>query len=268
MTMVNVDVAHGAEFDLTDELVVAKFRTLAESGYFDGGHGGPPCSTWSVVRFKPGGPGPLRFRDSPWGRDELSPQDQRRVDDANRILVATMMILKAIVKSGGFASLEHPRDPGTHPYPSIWNLSIMQNWEEECGMERTHFLQCMWGCMAPKATTITSNVPGISDLCVPCNHTRHLQKLHGVDASGKFRSRTTQAYPTQLCQKIASVFIASFKNDEERGANRLLDDAYLDHVITKMDDMTTTEITLSSPSPRKTHQMTMGIPDNFLRAQG
>jgi hypothetical protein len=190
------------------------------------------------------------------------------VDDANRILVATMMILKAIVKSGGFASLEHPRDPGSDPYPSIWNLSLMKEWEEECGMVRTHFLQCMWGCMAPKATTITSNVPGISDLCVACNHTRHLQKLHGVDASGKFRSRMTQAYPTQLCRKIASVFIASFKNDEERGADRLLDDAFLDHVITTIDDMTTTEINMPRTPTWASLQATTGIPDNFLRAQG
>jgi hypothetical protein len=38
---------------------------------------------------------------------------------------------------------------------------------------------------------------------IPCNHKRHDATLCGVDASGHFRTRVAQAYPSQMCKKLA-----------------------------------------------------------------
>ena len=51
-------------------------RVLTEDicqGLVDVVIGGPPCSTWSRLRYRPNGPPPVRSRDSLWGFQQLPP---------------------------------------------------------------------------------------------------------------------------------------------------------------------------------------------------
>ena len=95
-------------------------------GFFHTVVAGPPCSTWSKARFNLlfGGPRPLRTRSQPWGRTDInmSTAETRQLNIATKLLINTLRIMTGIAKAGGTYILEHPRDPGGPPYPSIWDL--------------------------------------------------------------------------------------------------------------------------------------------------
>ena len=151
--VVNVDLGFGKHFDLTDEVNVKRLIILA-SHDGDGGHAGPSCSTWSRVRFRPGGPPPLRFRWCLWGRPDLHVRDAEKVAKGNCLLLSSLRILEAIAPRGP-VTLEHPADPGCPPYPSIFLTTEVQDWERRIGAVRVTFPQCQWGCPALKETTLT-----------------------------------------------------------------------------------------------------------------
>ncbi len=65
LLVLSVDLANDPEWDLTSPSTFDKLRELVVEGLIDAVLGGPPCSTWSRLRFRPGGPRPLRFRKLP-----------------------------------------------------------------------------------------------------------------------------------------------------------------------------------------------------------
>ena len=91
---------------------------------------GPPCETWSVVRFQAlegrSGPRPLRLREAPWGVRGLSAQEQKQVNVGNLLLRTTMRFLAAAVVSNVCAVMEHPICPSWEPRAaSSWRLEEM-----------------------------------------------------------------------------------------------------------------------------------------------
>ena len=56
---------------------------------------------------------------------------------------------------GGVSGLEHPKDPGCEPYPSIWVLSLVVEMLKYINAVVVNFPQCMLGASALKLTTIT-----------------------------------------------------------------------------------------------------------------
>eukprot|EP00974_Lingulodinium_polyedra_P055989 5384280-Lingulodinium_polyedra.AAC.1 len=68
---------------------------------------GPPCSTWSRARWNPlpggGGPRPLRTRDEPWGRSDLSlsAREAEKLLLGSQLLRSTMAAADALVLAGG-----------------------------------------------------------------------------------------------------------------------------------------------------------------------
>ena len=110
---ISCDLATDSRWDLGNRNTAHELLSLAES-FVDVAGGGPPCSTTSRARHnkKMPGPRPLRFRDSFWGRSDLTLSEQSRVAEANRIWLNTLMIFEAISLRGGAHFWEHPADPG------------------------------------------------------------------------------------------------------------------------------------------------------------
>ena len=92
-------------------------------GLLDGILGGPPCSTWSRLRFLPDGPRPLRLRWSLWGIKGLTSAEHQRITEANILLVNFLSLAEALSVRGGLCLLEHPSDPEEDPYPSRTSLT-------------------------------------------------------------------------------------------------------------------------------------------------
>jgi hypothetical protein len=199
----NVDVGFGEEGDLTQDRVVRRVVAQVDAGVYHGGHGGPPCASWSKVRWLPGGPGPLRDRARPWGLPNITDRDKLKVKAANALLLACLLILQALWRYGSSGTLEHPADPGRPPFPSIWNLEIFHDMVETYSLDVVTFAQCHWGCVAQKMTTIAGKACDLKDFDIPCTHKKHEASLCGVDATGHFRTRVAQAYPSAMCKKLA-----------------------------------------------------------------
>ena len=125
-----------------------------------------------------------------------------------------MSILESVAGSGGLISNEHPKDPGRDPYPSTWDLSEMKRIETKLRLERVIFPQCMWGQVSRKDTCISSNLKGIQELDIlgngRCCHRSH-DYLFGLDENGNFKTRQAQTYPSQLCEKIAQLYVRNWE---------------------------------------------------------
>ena len=167
MIVVNWDVLRGPEYDLREPSNVRRVIDMITSGVFAGVHAGPPCATWPPVLHAGGGPPNVRTRDHPWGRPDLYSlagwaAHEERLARGNWYLLRAHFALKSVAYTGGSCSLEHPRDRGCHPFPSIWQLEETADIEKtphprQLTYQRLHIDQCMLGAGSRKPTTLSTN---------------------------------------------------------------------------------------------------------------
>ena len=207
----SMDLAYGEQYDLADQQKVKAMQSKAAK--YSGAHNGSPCSTWSRVRYRPGGPPPLRSREHPFGLPSNSNTQQKHCNVHNMLLRNSWSILLAISLAGGLVSNEHPADPMRHPYPSTWVLPFVKRIERLAGMFRVIFPQCLWGLASKKMTCISANLDGLQELDVygdsSCRHQFH-EILMGRDEEGRFKTRRAQTYPPQLCEKLAELYVRNW----------------------------------------------------------
>lgn len=208
----NFDLGYGEQYDLGADSVIEDLVERAGRRECDGMHTGPPCSTWSRARFRPGGPPPLRDRDRPWGRLGLSGRERRHVDEHSELMRNSCEVYGAVAEAGGEALHEHPADPGRHPYPSIFATTYFMELERRARSSRITFPQCMLGAPSRKDTTLSGTPglrPGLELFPVKCAHATH-EQLIGLDESGRFKTRRAQSYPPEMCEKMAQAFVIAF----------------------------------------------------------
>ena len=87
----SVDLLTSADWDLSQTWLFDLLSAVIEEGLTDVVLGGPPCSTWSALRWLPGGPRPLRFRwTMPLGRDDLTQNEWAHCALANVLALNTL----------------------------------------------------------------------------------------------------------------------------------------------------------------------------------
>ena len=209
----SMDLAYGEQNDLSKKSVIDRLVRAGKNGKYSGSQNGSPCSTWSRVRFLPGGPPPLRTRDSPWGIASNTSEQQAHCDLHSKLWNGSMDVLEAISDGGGLISNEHPKDPGRPPFPSTWNLPKMTRIERRTGMRRVSFPQCLWGQVGRKDTTLSGTVDELEEFDVygtgKCYHEMH-EQLYGLDEKGHFKTRRAQTYPPQFCERLAKCYVVSW----------------------------------------------------------
>ena len=212
------DLAYGPEYDLASRDVVDHLLEEIGSRRVRRAHLGPPCSTWSRARFRPGGPPPLRTRSSPWGRPGLSRDQQDRCDLHSLLVWHSWEILEELHKVGGGGTLEHPIDPGSDPFPSMWGTSEFADFAQMVEMETVSFPQCALGQAAKKETTLgfTPKVGAVRSRFegLRCTHRKHAS-LEGKDEKGVFKTRAAQSYPAEMCKQLAQAIIESLDDDDD-----------------------------------------------------
>ena len=86
--------------------------SLVVEGCIDALFASPPCATWSRLRFRPGGPAPLRRRGlESWGLAGLRGRFLQELRNANILMLNTLSLLEAVSNRGGLVGMEHPDDP-------------------------------------------------------------------------------------------------------------------------------------------------------------
>ena len=118
-------------------------------------------------------------------------------------------ICDAVAAGEGSETTEHPIDPGTEPFPSIW---VTPQWRrrEALGDLTVNFDQCEYGAETKKGTTVGGNIDTLMKLRAKCSHRVHTGKSGGF-ANGKFRSARKSTYPPMLCGVLAALHIHHYK---------------------------------------------------------
>ena len=82
---------------------------------------GPPCETWSTARHQhehDGGAPPIRSSAHPWGLPNLSLRLLRQNVMANRLMLATLLVMAECALARVPAIMEHPAVTQFHSPPS------------------------------------------------------------------------------------------------------------------------------------------------------
>eukprot|EP00438_Fugacium_kawagutii_P019482 Skav235615 [mRNA] locus=scaffold358:94800:107242:+ [translate_table: standard] len=170
---------------------------------------GPPCESWSEVRymalqdaqgFVRRGPRPLRSFDYLWGLSWLSLREYSQLHLGNQLLLRGLWLGVLTRGHGGRVIVEHPHMPDDPGRPSIWRSALVQHL---CGTGLFHIhsiLQYKYGAAGVKPTMLlcggvsTSRLDawGREDFCRP------QVPLVGTDGSGRFRTFAAKEYPFLL----------------------------------------------------------------------
>ena len=219
------DILHSMDQDLTILETVLNLVAMIESGWFDGGHGSPPCNTFSAALFKPPGPFPVRSRKFLWGRPDIgSGRDSLRLEVGNWLLRVALACMSALAYAAASSSLEHPKDPGVDPFPSIWIMEEVKVAEEaEHAQRKLPFIrrdldQCMYTAPAKKSTTITLNCVNSAKLERKCIHKgKHSALVEGKDPedNSRFNTAKLKEFPKPLCRKLAKVHLDTIMLDPQ-----------------------------------------------------
>ena len=156
----SIDVSIDPTLDLIRNDIVELLSIAFRARFFRAAVAGPPCSTWSRARFRGGkGPRPLRTRAEPWGRTDIAFTDgeKKKLAFGTKLLLACIKLYGVLAEEGGIFILEHHRDPGGPPFPSIWDLELTKELKSKSGASLTDLDQCMFGQEAQKGTFIMSN---------------------------------------------------------------------------------------------------------------
>jgi len=213
------DLAFNSEWDLGNPHTIQLLLEMISTGLLDILIGGPPCATWSRVRFVPGGPRPLRFRGRfAWGRHDLTTTELASVTEANLLMINFLALCTALVKQKGTVVFEHPKDPEEEPMPSIFATPEFQQFLDLPGMILDIIDQCMYGGPTQKGTGIAHNCPLLSKGTRRCDGQHSHGRSTGLDLKGIWHSRRLQNYPPAMNQWIAWGCLSWVRLHEDYGS--------------------------------------------------
>ena len=192
---------------------------------------GPPCRTWSVLRYRPAldmispstgtWPQPVRSEHEPWGMTEMSGSDRNKVLGDNKLLLQPLllMIISSFVQRRIIPFLEeHPSPaseylPDTHPHakaPSFWLTKTWLELSRQFGLRTIGFEQGALGAFTPKPTTIGTTL----DL-------EHIRGLKDPRPTGSHQERVPSAvlaaWGLGFKQEIATAVKRSLGMGEQGG---------------------------------------------------
>ena len=213
MPAFEVDVLLGPNFDMSKPKLIKLLCQMVSEQRFLAVMIAVPCGTFSRARRAPRGscmPSALRSSSEPWGLSDLSPDEQSKVDDANRITRNTLKVIRCLVRNGIPFILENPLGS------IIWLLPEMVALSKriDVSIVVTHF--CQWGVKWMKPTKLlcfnldADETSTLQRLC--CRRKGLCSKsglphppLSGTNKEGHFWTRLAQPYPHELAAELAHV---------------------------------------------------------------
>ena len=187
---------------------------------------GPPCETWSAVRFNPlsddkHGPRPIRSLEEPWGITTTTRREKEQLTIGNALLRAALIFAAACSVAEASMLLEHPAISPIHPQaPSIWKLPIMHQLMALPNVTQVTFDQCSFGAVSPKPTTFLLvclsrlkrdilDMPNRGRCPHPCGYSAHASSK-GKKADGTYHTTQLKEYPPALNNKMAQALASTY----------------------------------------------------------
>ena len=176
--------------------------------------GGPPCETWSAIRWAPdAGPPPLRSHDDFWGLLAITPRQMEQLRVGNELLGAMIELFAAHLTVGTCCWMEHPMPAGWRQEAvSSFFCPPLRAIMAAPGASVTDFDQCEHGQSARAPTRILSlRMNTLHDRLLEtpgrgrCSHGRGAHEvLMGFDRTrDEWRTAKKKTYPPALCQVLA-----------------------------------------------------------------
>ena len=207
-----LDVAIDAEYGnvLKDGL----WKDLIRSRKVVGGHGGPPCETYSLARWLDNEgliyPRPLRNCDQPWGMDGRTLRETFQWMMGNILMWRTLYLLLSIFAHGGSFTLEHPKGCGGKDNKwTIWDSAFIAQLLLSGHIRCWTILQGPLGQPFSKPTNLlAARMNGLGAAIYESydKKWRPTMTLGGREA-GSWRTSRAKAYPAALCRVLAQQHI-------------------------------------------------------------
>ena len=190
-----------------------------------GGHGGPPCETFTDARWLPHDrtfPRPLRTSSYPWLLLELVLKEVQQGALGSILFLRTTVLLLLIYMYGGCFSLEHPKgSPPGGPKWSIWMSGILLRMGMASQVHRMDFLQGPLGQPFSKPTTFYyARLPTLPGSLYSEYDLRWKPSmvLGGIcKETGRWKTSAAKAYPERLCKALAHAVLCFADGIEEDG---------------------------------------------------
>ena len=208
----NYDLSDPQQYSTLVEVLHAERESIIHA------HCAPSCGTASPRargRKVPGmplhlQPQPLRSDDYPDGLPNLSEKEQARVDSANASYKATADILSLLIGWNVSVSIENPAK--SLFWKTSWIQKLLQRFHDG---HDTFLDHCLHGGARDKASRFWSYNPWrpsenmLESLALKCDgsHTHKSWKPSIVDGVVSFPTKEEAAYPTTLCERLASIFL-------------------------------------------------------------
>ena len=204
--IVEFDIRWGDRYDLVQKKQQQLIRGWLTAGWVIAVWMGPPSSSFSRARDRPGGPVPLRSDAKPLGLEEMDSKDAEKVRMGNELMKFVVGVLSLCRRWQVPAAVENPAGSRIWLCPAM--LEVLR-WEQ---VRVVHTDFCQFGSLHRKKTRIMSifvDLESTSRTCTGqklCTATgrRHLD-LKGTCGN---ISRTTlaDAYPEAWCRRVCFAF--------------------------------------------------------------
>eukprot|EP00435_Cladocopium_sp_Y103_P016431 s113_g4.t1 len=201
--------------DISSEAVRHFWYAGIEKGWILAMLAGPPCETWSRARgvqvkdAKPFAPRVIRTAAELWGIAHLRLRELEQIDVGNLLLCFSAAAFLRLYCIGGFAVIEHPKEPAEAELASIWRLPLFQLLCSLPDVELLSLSQGLLGAASMKPTNLmVLNLPGLSRSIVRHQITKDNPQggSIGRTSSGQWATSSLKEYPPAMSQALAEQF--------------------------------------------------------------
>ena len=215
---VGLDRKSDSEIDLHEMDTILKWKKEIESDMWDGLHSGWPCGSFSMARWKPGGPPPVRSKEEIYGLSTNDAKQQREADRGTLAATRSVALIKLQCQRADargiprVATGENP--PGTDGIEgSAWHLPEVVVDLREMEAEEAVFNTCAFQdgkvrWFKPGKWAGKLGEEGMADMRKICkcpNWVRHQPLL------GKELTEPAGQYPKRLVELVATKIVMAFK---------------------------------------------------------
>ena len=213
--VISVDIISGnASHDLTAKNNIDQLRSIICKGFVHGSIIGPPCETWTEVRYRilegaRRGPRPLRDALMLWGLPYLSLREYRQIQFGNVILQGALSLFADSVANGVPALVEHPAEPTKSDRPSIFRCPAVKRLLCHPAVMSHYFRQGLLGQASPKPTRLLSaNANMLTEYIKVFSIGKGPQALSDIfEADGSYATAKLKAYPPRMNAAIIATFV-------------------------------------------------------------
>ena len=233
----------GDKHDLLLDPCFTALLNKASRGVYRALFAAPPCSTFSITRFRNyEGPNPLdrgppviRTRSHIMGLPDVPPKNLNELRRANLLVTRCAILAEEIADHGGSFLIEHPSDRGCpqntltyHPdfkeHGPIWLFPDIVRLMQKFNAKQITFSACRFNSVHQKHTTIlispdlTSRLAHLSSMT--CDHPRGFHvNIGGRSLTNGWNTRHTAAYTPELSRALASALPAIARPDPVDGTD-------------------------------------------------